>query len=118
MARNRFYYFSIDSKNSVLFVLFLGMVVGSVLGLGLYPIFASPLFDIEPVLSFADDSRQDPTDCTHGKVHRGDKKWLKIRPKSQQWKKNCVYFTKNDTTFVTVKVCNTVIHSKTEMFIC
>ena len=36
--------------------LLLGTVQGSVLGPVLYAIFVSPLFDIIPVLSFADDS--------------------------------------------------------------
>jgi hypothetical protein len=39
-----------------MFDLLLGTVQGSVLGPVLYAIFVSPLFDITPVLSFADDS--------------------------------------------------------------
>jgi hypothetical protein len=54
--RNRSYYVSIDGENSILHDLLLGTVQGSVLGSVLYAMFVSPLFDIVPVLAFADDS--------------------------------------------------------------
>jgi hypothetical protein len=53
---NRSYYVSVGGGNSCFFDLLLGTVQGSVLGPILYAIFVSPLFDIVPVLSFADDS--------------------------------------------------------------
>jgi hypothetical protein len=53
---NRSYYVSVGGGNSCFFDLLLGTVQGSVLGPVLYAIFVSPLFDIVPVLSFADDS--------------------------------------------------------------
>ena len=53
---NRSYYVSIDGENSVLFDLQLGTVQGSILGPVLYAIFVSPLFMIEDLDLFADDS--------------------------------------------------------------
>jgi hypothetical protein len=47
---------SIDNTNSDLFDLLLGTVQGSVLGPILYAIFVSPIVDIVPLLTFADDS--------------------------------------------------------------
>ena len=54
--KDRFYFVSIDGENSILYDLLLGTVQGSILGPVLYAIFVSPLFDIEPLLAFADDS--------------------------------------------------------------
>jgi hypothetical protein len=54
--KDRSYYVSLDGINSVLRYIHLGTVQGSVLGPVLYAIFVSPLFDIIPILSFADDS--------------------------------------------------------------
>ena len=54
--KERCYYVSINSENSCLFDLLLGTVQGSVLGPVLYAILVSPLFDIVPILAFADDS--------------------------------------------------------------
>ncbi len=53
---NRSYYVSIDGKNYVLFDLQLSTVQGSILGPVLYAIFVSPLFMIEDLDLFADDS--------------------------------------------------------------
>ena len=47
---------SIDGTNSVLFDLLHGTVQGSVLGPILYAMFASLIFDIVSLLTFADDS--------------------------------------------------------------
>jgi hypothetical protein len=52
----KFYCVSMGGENSCMFDLLLGTVLGSVLGPVLYALFVSPLFDIVPVLSFADDS--------------------------------------------------------------
>jgi hypothetical protein len=54
--QNRCYYVSLDSGNSVLHDLLLGTVQGSILGPVLYAMFVSPIFDIVPMLAFADDS--------------------------------------------------------------
>jgi abortive infection bacteriophage resistance protein len=54
--KNRCFYVSIDNTNSALFDLLLGTVQGSVLGPILNAIFVSPIFDIVPLLTFADDS--------------------------------------------------------------
>ena len=50
------YFVSIHGENSYLFDLLLGTLQGSVLGPVLYALFVSPLFEIVPALSFADDS--------------------------------------------------------------
>jgi hypothetical protein len=50
------YYIKEIILSFIKFDLLLGTVQGSLLGPVLYAIFVSPLFDIEPVLSFADDS--------------------------------------------------------------
>jgi hypothetical protein len=47
---------SLDESNSVLFDLLLGTVQGSILGPVLYAIFISPVFELEPMLAFADDT--------------------------------------------------------------
>ena len=54
--RKRFFYVSVDGKNSVLFDLLLGTIQGSILGPILYAIFVAPVFDLEVFLAFADDS--------------------------------------------------------------
>ena len=54
--KNRVYYVSIDEINSTLFDILLGTVQGSILSPILYAIFVSPLFDIEELLAFADDT--------------------------------------------------------------
>ena len=53
---NRLYYVSLDGSNSVLFDLLLGTVQGSILGPVLYAIFVSPLFALEELFGFADDT--------------------------------------------------------------
>jgi hypothetical protein len=45
-----------DGENSVLYYLLLGTVQGSILSPVLYAIYISPLFDLEFLLTFADDS--------------------------------------------------------------
>jgi hypothetical protein len=52
----RSYFVSLNGNNSYVFDLLLGTVQGLVLDPVLYAIFVSPMFDIEQVLSFADDS--------------------------------------------------------------
>jgi hypothetical protein len=52
----RFFFVSIDGNTFILFELLLGTIQGSVLGPVLYAIFVSTLFDIIPLLSFADES--------------------------------------------------------------
>jgi hypothetical protein len=54
--KERSYYVSIDGVNSVLFDLLLGTLQGSILGLVLYAIFVTPMFDIDFFLSFANDT--------------------------------------------------------------
>jgi hypothetical protein len=56
MAIKQIGYVDINGKTSTLIDLFLGMVQGSILGPILYAIFVSPLWDLIPCLSFADDS--------------------------------------------------------------
>jgi hypothetical protein len=52
---HRFYYVSKKGENLYLFDLLLGTVQGLILGPLLYTIFGSLLFDVVPLLSFADD---------------------------------------------------------------
>ena len=54
--KNRMYYVSIEGNNSTFYGLLLGTVQGSILGPILYAIFTSPLFDVEDILTFADDN--------------------------------------------------------------
>ena len=54
--RDRFFYVSIDGVNSILYDLLLGTIQGSILGPILYAIFVAPMFDLESLLSFTDDS--------------------------------------------------------------
>ncbi len=53
--KNRSYYVGLDGGNSVLYDLLLGTFQGSILGPVLYAMFVSPLFNIVPMLTFADD---------------------------------------------------------------
>jgi hypothetical protein len=54
--RKRLHYVSIDGANSYVRDLLQGTIQGSILGLILYAIFVSPLFDVEYFLAFADDN--------------------------------------------------------------
>jgi hypothetical protein len=54
--KQRSYYVSIDGEILVLFDLLLGTVKGFILGPVLYSIFISPIFEIEVLYAFADDS--------------------------------------------------------------
>jgi hypothetical protein len=54
--KNRSFYVSLDGENSILFDLLLGTVQRSILGPILYALYISPLFDLEFMLTFADDN--------------------------------------------------------------
>ena len=53
---DRSYYVSVEGANSIMYDLLLGTVQGSILGPVLYAIFVSPLFDLEDLFAFADDT--------------------------------------------------------------
>ena len=53
---DRMYYVSIDGENSIIYDLLLGTVQGSILGPILYAIYVAPLFHLQDMLAFADDS--------------------------------------------------------------
>ena len=53
---NRYFYVSIDGKNSCVQPLDVGTVQGSILGPILYAIFVSPLFDLVKLTLFAEDN--------------------------------------------------------------
>ena len=52
----RSFYVSLDGENSILYDLLLGTVQGSILGPVLYALYIAPLFDLEFMLTFADDN--------------------------------------------------------------
>lgn len=52
----RYFYVSIDSKNSYIHTSNAGTIQGSILGPILYAIYTSPLFDLEAMTCFADDA--------------------------------------------------------------
>ena len=54
--RKRSFFVSVDGENSIIYDLLLGTVQGSILGPLLYAIYVSPLFDVEYLLTFADDN--------------------------------------------------------------
>ena len=120
---NRSFYVSIDGKNSVLFDLLLGTVQGSVLGPVLYAIFVSPLFDLVPVLSFADDSYNMESNASKSAVIEDMEKsleaitkWLKKSGlKVNEEKTELCLFYKNDTSKVNVRLGDSIIISKNEM---
>ncbi len=81
---------SIDGLSSYMNDLLLSTVQGSVLGPVLYAIFVSPLFDIIPVLSFADDTynmkmivNKKTLIKDMEKSHKALMKWLKGKSQSQ-----------------------------------
>jgi hypothetical protein len=53
---DRYYYMSLDGSNLVLYDLLLGTVQGSILGLVLYAILASQVFDLQDFFAIADDT--------------------------------------------------------------
>jgi hypothetical protein len=53
---DRSFYVLVDGKNSKLMKLDCGTVQGSILGLILYAMFVSPLFDLHDLTNFADDN--------------------------------------------------------------
>ena len=120
---NRSYFVSIDGKNSVLFDLLLGTVQGSVLGPVLYAIFVSPLFDIEPILAFADDSFNFKSHKNKNQLIKDMEKsleaitkWLKQSGlKVNQEKTDLCLFYKNDTVGVKVRLGEVTIESKNEI---
>ncbi len=121
--KNRSYYVSIDGENSVLHDLLLGTVQGSVLGPVLYAMFVSPVFDIVPMLAFADDSYRFESGADKtvlvAKMERSLKttiKWLqKSGLKVNNEKTDMCLFYKHDTTPVIVKVGELSIRSKKEI---
>ena len=120
---NRSYYVSLDGVNSVLFDLLLGTVQGSVLGPVLYAIFVSPVFDIEPILSFADDSFDVKSSKNKNEVVKDMEKsieaitkWLKKSGlKVNQEKTELCLFYKHDTARVRMTLGDVVIESKNEI---
>ena len=119
----RSFYVSLDGINSYMFDLLLGTVQGSVLGPVLYAIFVSPLFDITPVLSFADDSYNVRTGVDKKSVIEDMEKsleaivkWLKKSGlKVNQEKTDMCLFYKHDTAAVMVNVGGIMIESKKEI---
>ena len=121
--QNRCYYVSLDSGNSVLYDLLLGTVQGSILGPVLYAMFVSPLFDIVPMLAFADDSyrveiNKNKTDLVKNmeKSLEATTKWLKKSGlKVNNEKTDMCLFYKHDTTPVNIMVGDQSIKSKREI---
>jgi hypothetical protein len=119
----RSYYVNIDEANSKLYDLKLGTVQGSVLGPVLYAIFVSPVFDLEPMLTFADDSfivacNKDKKEVISNleKSLETITKWLKQSGlKVNQEKTDLCLFYKNDTACVNLNLENIVIRSKKEI---
>ena len=119
----RSFYVSIDGLNSYIYDLLLGTVQGSVLGPVLYAIFVSPLFDIIPVLSFADDSYNVETSVDKKtliedmeKSLEAIMKWLKKSGlKVNQEKTDICLFYRHDTAAVVVNVGGIMIESKKEI---
>jgi hypothetical protein len=114
---------SIDNNNSALFDLLLGTVQGSVLGPILYAIFVSPIFDIAPLLTFADDSYITVTNKNKEDLKKDMEKtlevitkWLKKSElKVNNEKTDLCLFYRQDTTQVIIKVGETSIKSKSEI---
>ena len=120
---NRFYYVSIDGKNSVLFDLLLGTVQGSVLGPVLYAIFVSPIFDIDDMLAFADDnfitqihSSKNSLITNMEKALESITKWMKKSGlKVNESKTELCLFFKRDCTPLTLRIGGAMITSKNTM---
>ena len=120
---NRSYYVSVSGGNSCFFDLLLGTVQGSVLGPVLYAIFVSPLFDIVPVLSFADDSYNISSNVNKNQLIKDMEKslesltkWLKKSGlKVNDAKTDLCLFYKNDTTPVVLTLGDSSIRSKNEI---
>ena len=118
--RERSFYVSIDGENSVLYDLLLGTVQGSILGPVLYAIFVSPMFDLEELSAFADDTfiPMSNTSLTKFITDMEKKieaiiKWLK---KSglivNQNKTEACLFYKNDFEQVNLRIGENTINTK------
>ena len=120
---DRSYYVNVNGQNSYLFDLLLGTVQGSVLGPVLYAIFVSPLFDIEPVLSFADDSYDIQTHKNKDQLKKlveralnNIMKWLTDSGlKINEDKTDLCLFFKNDTSPIVIQIGNAQVKTKTEI---
>ena len=121
--KERCYYVSINSENSCLFDLLLGTVQGSVLGPVLYAIFVSPLFDIVPILAFADDSYDVKTNKNKNTLVEDMKKslesitkWLKKSGlKVNNEKTDLCLFYRHDTSAVSLNLGDITLKSKNEI---
>ena len=117
---NRYYYVDINGKTSTLFDLLLGTVQGSILGPILYALFVSPLWDVIPCLSFADDSYLLKSNKVLPQLIKDMEKsleamtkWLKKSGlKVNEAKTEVCFFCKNDTRPVEVMICNSKVTSK------
>ena len=121
--KDRLYYVNLNGNNSYLFDLLLGTVQGSVLGPVLYAIYVSPLFDIVPVLSFADDSYDVQSNKDKSLLIKDVEKsldtimkWLKKSGlKVNQDKTDLCLFFKHDTAPIIIKIGDSILQTKREI---
>jgi hypothetical protein len=106
------YHVSIDGTKTVFFDLLLGTIQGSILGPILFALFVSPLFELEPLLAFADDSYVTKADKATPAQIKDKKKSLEAVTKClrnsglkvNQSKTELFLFHKNDTAQIFIKL--------------
>ena len=121
--RNRSFYVSVDGENSILYDLLLGTVQGSILGPVLYAIYISPLFDLEFLLTFADDNyiprfniSLEPLITDMKKSIESITKWLRDSGLSVNKSKTEVCtFHKREIRSFTININGTIITTKNDM---
>ena len=116
----RYFYVSIKGKNSYVYLSRVGTIQGSILGPILYAIFTAPLFDLQTMISFADDANVVRCNKNLSRLINDTQKDLEMITKwlrqsglkvNDSKTELCLFHRKNQP-LVEITVNNVIIHSK------